>query len=86
MYQAYKGYFKDGRFISPESITIPDDVEVYIMVVGNEPLPQKTLAQRQNEALKRLSSGLKAIDDEPFDEEFDVIMSQRFNIGRELDL
>ena len=86
MYQAYKGYFRNGRFVSSDLIAIPDNVEVYVMVVGDEQLPQRTLAQKQNEALKRLSAGLKTIEDEPFDEEFDAIMSQRFNIGRELDL
>jgi len=46
----------------------------------------KTKAQQQNLALKRLSEGLKAIDDEPFDEEFDALVNRRFNITRELDV
>ncbi|MCL2513366.1 MAG: hypothetical protein FWF08_05650 [Oscillospiraceae bacterium] len=86
MYTTYKGYFNDGRFISPEPITIPDNIEVYITIIGNELLPVKTRAEKQNEALKRLSAGLSAIDDEPFDEKFDEVINKRFNIGRKLDL
>jgi hypothetical protein len=47
---------------------------------------EKSLAQKQNEALKRLYDGLKTIDDEPFDEQFDAIMAKRVNFTRELDL
>jgi len=43
-------------------------------------------SKKQKDALDRLYAGLKAINDEPFDEEFDAIINQRFNIARELDL
>jgi hypothetical protein len=48
--------------------------------------PVKTKAQEQKEALKRLYNGLKVIDDEPFDDEFDALMKQRLDAGRELDI
>ena len=45
-----------------------------------------TDSQKQKEALHRLYSGLKAINDEPLDDEFDSFMAKGFNITRELDL
>ena len=46
----------------------------------------KNKARRQNAALKNLVAGLQAIDDEPFDDEFDASMAKRPAITRELDL
>ena len=98
MYRTYTGYFQNGQFVSPELVTIPDNIKVHVTIIGDE-LPlvdNKTTSQKQNEALKRLSAGLKAIDafseetencDEPtLDEVFDYINSNRFNIDRELNL
>ena len=59
-----------------------------VEVVGRfrERQEEGSRAKRQNEALKRLSEGLKEIDDEPFDEEFDNTLRKRVNITRTLDL
>ena len=86
MYTTYKGYFQNGRFVSPELAAIPDNIEVHVTIIGDETqiVDDKTMAQRQNEALKQLVSTLKEIDDEPFDES--IILNNRFNIKRELDL
>ena len=83
----YQGRYENGHFILPEHerVLIPNNANIIITVLEDESF-RKTIAQRQRESLKRLSEGLKKIDDEPFDEEFDAIMNQRFNIGRELDL
>ena len=35
MVQTYQGYFKEGRFVSPESTEIPECVEVYVVVTSN---------------------------------------------------
>ena len=87
MLKMYQGRYENGHFILPEHelVLIPDNANIIITVLDDIP-SFKSIAQKQREALKRLSDGLKKIDDEPFDEEFDAIMNQRFNIGRELDL
>jgi len=46
----------------------------------------KTLAQRQSEAIKRFVDDKRGDDVELFDEEFDLIMKNRLNITRELDI
>ena len=45
----------------------------------NKPMPLK-------QAINRFIEGINAITDEPLDEEFDEIVSDRINITRELDL
>ena len=47
---------------------------------------ERSLAQRQNEAIKRLVKDTRGDDVERFDEEFDAIMAKRLTITRELDL
>jgi len=47
---------------------------------------ESTLAQRQNEAIKRLVEDCRGDDEERFDEEFDAIMAKRLHITRELDV
>ena len=47
---------------------------------------EKTLAQRQLEALKRLVEDNRGDDVELFDEEFDAFLANRLNITRELDI
>ena len=82
MLQAYQGYFQDGRFMSPDMATIPNDVKVYVIVADELP-KVKTKAQLQNEALREFSAAMKEISDEPLDDEFDSIVSKRFSIPRE---
>jgi hypothetical protein len=53
----------------------PGAGETVRMIAGTD-------SQRQKEALDNLYAGLNAIDDEPPDEAFDAIMSNRFNIRR----
>jgi hypothetical protein len=44
MIQTYQGYFKDGRFIplEPETVTIPEEVEVFVIVTGRKVPTQDT--------------------------------------------
>jgi hypothetical protein len=61
MLRTYQGYFKEGRFISPDQVSIPDNVTVHITIVGGN-MPQiKTKAQLQNEALRQFSSAMREI-------------------------
>lgn len=59
--QSYQGYFKDGQFMSPQAIKLPENVEVFITITGRkiptesiEPksTAQKTLTPEQLEVAK----------------------------------
>ena len=92
MIQTYQVYFqKDGRFISDNLfVQIPVGRRTIVTVLDDEigGIIENTItdSQKQKEALNRLYSGLKVINDEPLDDEFDSFMSQGFNITRELPL
>ena len=89
MVQTFQGYFQeDGRFISDNLLSqIPVMRKAIVNILVDEPIAEiKTDSQKQKEALQCLYDGLKEIDDEPFDEEFDAIIKQGFTIGKELDL
>ncbi|MCL2287863.1 MAG: hypothetical protein FWC33_01595 [Candidatus Bathyarchaeota archaeon] len=80
----YKGQVRDGEPVLTEDVVLPENAFLIITVLSEKYSENtKTKAQQQNQALKRLSEGLKAIDDEPFDEEFDTIINRRFNITRD---
>ena len=84
MVQTYQGYFQEGRFISQEIATIPDNMEVYVMITGREHLPLKTKAQLQLEAFDRFVSSIKSIDDEPLtDKDFAELENNRASFNRE---
>ncbi|MDR2203035.1 MAG: hypothetical protein LBE76_01770 [Nitrososphaerota archaeon] len=87
MLATYKGQVRDGKPMLTEDVILPENASLIITVL-NEKYSEntKTKAQQQNEALKRLSKGLKAINDEPFDAKFDAIINRRFNITRELNI
>ena len=87
MIQTYQGYFQKGRFITSESVEIPDNIEVYVMVTGRE-LPQlKTKAQQQLEAFDKFIAVNRAIDDEPLtDDFFDALENNRVSFNRNIDL
>ena len=87
MLQTYQGYFREGRFISPELAVIPDDVEVHVTIIGDVMPPVKTLAQKQNEGLKHFFAAIDAIDNEPItDEDLAGFGEKRVKFSREFDL
>ena len=87
MIQAYQGYFQNERFIPLEDVTIPENVEVYVMITGKAIPPIKTEAQRQRQAFENFFSGLTSIDDEPItDENIEWFNNNRVNFRREIDL
>jgi hypothetical protein len=84
MLSTYKGQIRDGKPMLTEDVVLPENVSLIITVLSEKYSENtKTKAQQQNRALKKLSEGLKVIDDEPFDEEFDTIINRRFNIARD---
>jgi len=67
-------------------VILPENASLIITVLNEKPSENtKTKAQQQNEALKKLSAGLKT-NDEPFDEEIDSIINRQFNITRKLNM
>ena len=89
MIQTYQGYFQeDGRFISDCIIVQMPVRRMTIINVLDEEINDGTIAtsKKQKEALIRLYTGLKTIEDEPLDDEFEAIISEGFNIKKELDL
>jgi len=86
MVKTLQGYFQSGRFIPTENTTIPECVEVYVIITDKMVDLAKTKAQKQLDALEMLMTANEAIDDEHFDEEFDAILSRRTSITRELEL
>ena len=37
--QSYQGYFKNGQFMSPQAVELPEGVEVFITITGRK-MPQ----------------------------------------------
>ena len=87
MLQTYQGYFREGRFISPELAIIPNDVKVHVTIIGDISSPIKTLAQKQNEGLKRFFATIDAINDEPItDDDLVDFEKNRVKFNREFSL
>ena len=96
-YPAYKGYFLDGRFVSPDAVYIPENTMVYVMVVGDESAqqisdPEEQMLPAENKyarlaAFDKFTSAIAAIDDEPItDEDLADFEHNRVNFRRELGL
>ena len=87
MIQAYQGYFQNERFIPLENVTIPENVEVYVMITGKAIPPINTEAQQQRQGFEKFFSGIASIDDEPVtDEDIEWLDNNRVNFKREIDL
>jgi len=89
MTKTYTGYFvEDGRFVENGAIVkIPVRQLTIVNVMQDKVIDEtKTKSQKQKEALAKLYTDLKNIDNEPFDDAFDKIINEGFSLGRELDL
>jgi len=52
MVQTYQGHFQDGRFISPQSPTIPEYVEVFVVVTNKSiPVVQSKTQKRKSDLI-----------------------------------
>jgi hypothetical protein len=86
-YQTYQGYFQDGRFVSPDSVSIPDNSLVMVTVVDDQLPVFKTRGQQQVEALDQFILSIKAIDNEPLTEDdYAALENNRANLSREISL
>ncbi|MDR1933076.1 MAG: hypothetical protein LBQ57_09695 [Spirochaetales bacterium] len=71
------GYFKAGKFVPDEDITIPEDKKAIVTILDGETIRPRTNA----EAWKELFDLIAASSDEEIPEEF-----PRVNFNREIDL
>lgn len=84
MLQAHQGYLKTEVQLIADNrlpITIPKNRKITIL--WEETDENKTLAQKQNQALKQFRAGIKEITDEPIDDGFLAIVNSGITIGRE---
>ena len=87
MIQTYHGYFLKGRFVSPESVEIPDNAEAFVVITGKQYQSLRTKPQRQLEAFNKFVSAVKTIDDEPLSEEdYLELENNRADFSREVKL
>ena len=84
MIQTVQGYFQEGRFISPKQDTIPEYVEVYVVVTNNPVPSEKAKAIKQRQAFERFTKIIEST--EPLSEEFDKIISQGVSVQGEFDV
>jgi hypothetical protein len=55
MVQTFQGYFQKGRFVSPQAATIPEHVEVVIVVTGQPVAVIDSHISKQEQILKDLT-------------------------------
>ena len=46
--KSYQGYFKNGQFMSPQAVNLPENVEVFITITGRD-VSQETMWGAQYE-------------------------------------
>ena len=66
--QALQGFFRDGKFISSQTINIPENIEVFITITGrkisddaNDLVVQNKLSAEQLEIAKNVLLGVEKI-------------------------
>jgi len=68
--QSYQGYFKNGQFMSPQAVKLPENVEVFITITGREicfettaeeSAQQEGLSPEQLEVAKNVLLGVERI-------------------------
>ena len=84
MIETVQGYFQEGRFVSPQQDTIPDYVEVYVVITNKTVLSEKTKAQKQRQAFERFAQAIATA--EPLVKEFDEIISQGISVQGEIEV
>ena len=74
--QSYQGYFKNGQFISPQAVKLPENVEVFITITGRkmptentEDKPQEGFTLEQLEVAKNVLQGVEKITENGLNKE-----------------
>jgi len=94
-FQTYTGRVCNGQPVVSEAVALPEGAELLITLLS-ESFPTEAAEinqsamlsnrQAQRAAFEEFFSAMAEIDDEPLDDEFDLILNNRVNISRELDL
>ena len=84
MAQTIQGYFQEGRFISPHKETIPDYIEVYVVITNRQVHTEQTKAQMQRQAFEQFTQAIKTAA--PLGDDFDEIIKQGINVCGEVDV
>lgn len=85
--QAYEGHFENGQFYAAGRIMrIPERRRAIVNILEDEITKAKTKSQLQGEALDRLLEALDAVDDEPFDKEWDEIIARGITVDSGVNL
>ena len=58
MVQTFQGYFQEGRFVSPQAASIPEYVEVYVVVTNKAVHAEQSESQKKGQAAKTRKSDL----------------------------
>ena len=83
MIQTLQGYFQEGRFMSTQQNTIPDFVEVYV-IVTNKTIP-KSKAVQQRQAFEQFIQAIES-SEHPLGDEFDEVINQGVDFCGELEV
>lgn len=87
---AYHGYTEtDGRISIVGNPKLPIGKRVVVTILDDikiEDSNGNSNVKRQRKAFEKFVAAIEANEDEPLGEEFDEIISHKFNITRELDL
>jgi len=87
---AYHGYSEtDGRITIMDDVKLPIGQRVVVTVLDDiiaDRFISENRVQIQRKAFEDFLLAIDTIDDEQLGDEFDQILSQKFNIKRELDL
>lgn len=87
---AYHGYTEtDGRIAIVGNPKLPIGKRVVVTILDDikiEDSNGNSNVKRQRKAFEKFVAAIETNEDEPLGEEFDEIISHKFNITRELDL
>jgi predicted DNA-binding antitoxin AbrB/MazE fold protein len=82
--QKYKGYTENGVIVPVDNRSLPDGLNVDIIVLDEQHLSKAELIEKRLKDFDKFRKGIK--ESEPLPPEFDEIINQRFNISRKIDL
>lgn len=52
--QAFQGFFRNGQFMSPQAVELPENVEVFITITGREiPFESQNTSEKEGLTLKQ---------------------------------
>ena len=59
MVQTFQGYFQEGRFVSPQAASIPECVEVYVVVTNKAVSAEQAESQKKRQTFVEFTQDAK---------------------------